>query len=407
MVLITKIKIENFRGIRKTEIDGLRQVNIFIGRNGVGKSSILEAIYLASAWCKEESDVLKVLEKTPDKKVDYIIYRRGLRGNWNTAREFLWHNLDIEKPIVISLSFNGESSNVLDFIIIYRDDLGGVWLDVKDILQKPLIVERLIEFLREKIIFDRLKIYKEFQALLTDLPLFNYWYRKVSDYTGKRIEEPLLRGKNLRDLYVQVLETTIGDVIRFFNSIIFLDDFLIRGLETYEHVYWKKILSVRADKTLVNMLNEGLETNVDGLSYAPVDSGYVLMVLLKNTSVRIDDLGSGSRDVLVRLMPLVTVKDTAALLEEPENHLHPGGLYIFMKYLLRIAKENNLQLFISTHSIELVTFAYRLSGELGIDTRVFFLEKEEDDTVTYRVLEKIDVDTLRKLGLDPRFLDII
>ena len=42
------LKIENYRGIRTTELDNLAQVNLLFGKNNCGKSSILEALLLVS-----------------------------------------------------------------------------------------------------------------------------------------------------------------------------------------------------------------------------------------------------------------------------------------------------------------------------------------------------------------------
>jgi len=47
--MIRSIEIENLRGISRGAVDGLTQVNIFLGKNGSGKSTVLEAIYIASA----------------------------------------------------------------------------------------------------------------------------------------------------------------------------------------------------------------------------------------------------------------------------------------------------------------------------------------------------------------------
>ena len=41
-----KLKIENFRGIKSLEIDDLAQVNLFVGKNGCGKTSVLETVFL-------------------------------------------------------------------------------------------------------------------------------------------------------------------------------------------------------------------------------------------------------------------------------------------------------------------------------------------------------------------------
>jgi len=43
--LIREVSIDNFKGIKRCEIKDLRKVNLFIGKNGCGKPSIMEAIY--------------------------------------------------------------------------------------------------------------------------------------------------------------------------------------------------------------------------------------------------------------------------------------------------------------------------------------------------------------------------
>jgi len=50
--VISSISISNFRGIKSGRIDGLTNINVLIGANGAGKSTVLEAIYLASAWAE-------------------------------------------------------------------------------------------------------------------------------------------------------------------------------------------------------------------------------------------------------------------------------------------------------------------------------------------------------------------
>lgn len=46
--MFKKIEIERFRGIRHASIEGLRQINLFFGKNNCGKSSLLESLFLAS-----------------------------------------------------------------------------------------------------------------------------------------------------------------------------------------------------------------------------------------------------------------------------------------------------------------------------------------------------------------------
>lgn len=40
------LTIKNFRGIQELKIDNLNQINIFVGENGIGKTTLLEALYI-------------------------------------------------------------------------------------------------------------------------------------------------------------------------------------------------------------------------------------------------------------------------------------------------------------------------------------------------------------------------
>ena len=46
MALISKLKVECFRGIKNLQIDDLERINLFVGDNNCGKTSVLEAIQL-------------------------------------------------------------------------------------------------------------------------------------------------------------------------------------------------------------------------------------------------------------------------------------------------------------------------------------------------------------------------
>jgi len=44
--MYTSLSIKNFRAFQTLEVEGLKRVNLFTGRNNSGKTSVLEAVYL-------------------------------------------------------------------------------------------------------------------------------------------------------------------------------------------------------------------------------------------------------------------------------------------------------------------------------------------------------------------------
>ena len=44
--MYTSLSIKNFRAFQSLEVEGLKRVNLFTGRNNSGKTSVLEAVYL-------------------------------------------------------------------------------------------------------------------------------------------------------------------------------------------------------------------------------------------------------------------------------------------------------------------------------------------------------------------------
>jgi len=46
--MITKIEIDNFRGIREGALEGLAPLSILVGANNSGKSTALESLYLGA-----------------------------------------------------------------------------------------------------------------------------------------------------------------------------------------------------------------------------------------------------------------------------------------------------------------------------------------------------------------------
>lgn len=71
---ITKLELTNFRNYKKLKLNNFKQKNIIVGSNGVGKTSILEAIYVGSITktfkSNQDSVLIKKSEISSSIKID-------------------------------------------------------------------------------------------------------------------------------------------------------------------------------------------------------------------------------------------------------------------------------------------------------------------------------------------------
>ena len=361
--MLKSISIKNFRGIQRCSIDDFADVNAFLGRNGSGKSTILESIYLASDWAYHYDKLHK------ENKVTYIILRRTGRGNWTKSRDVLWFGMDTNREVEINLTFTSGAKMI--FSLFNFDSEGHTWLKVPDGLR-----------MRQEYDYCNISIWSF-----------------LSKKTKSQMEIPIDNKNKLTDRY--------GKVIEFLENVTLIDTKILMNPKLVEDFTWAKILSKRLDKHITKMIREGFESDAEDITYMPIGGTNVLALKLSNTTVRIDDLGDGARNAVMIASILLTLNNTAVLIEEPENNQHPGGLKTLIEFILKSAKERKLQIFLSTHSIETFRILDKLCDDIGLRLKTFFLERNKDGLVDVRSMERVDVDTLIKLGLDPRFLNVM
>lgn len=361
---ITSLRVENFRALKSAHLNGLEQLTILIGKNGAGKSSVLEALYLTSSFIDNKDAIRRI------GKFDYAVNRRGGRGNWDGSRHILWFSMNTDEDILVELSTNNQTYS---FMIPYRDS--DVWLKIPDNV-KSLLGSH----------YDRYDLLGRGSIV-------------KSSETGELAHIP-------SNVYTRIREA-LRKELRSLESMIFIDHQLLSQPDKIEDFAWSKVLARRLDKEIVQMIREEFEVDAEGLTYMPIGGTNALALQLSKTAVRIDDLGDGARGAILASLILLATNPKTILIEEPEIHMHPTGLKVFTEFILKLARRKGSQIIASTHSIEFTAIASKLAEDLGINMSILFLERSPEGVVTYRRLSGVDADTLRKLGLDPRFLYVI
>ena len=91
--------------------------------------------------------------------------------------------------------------------------------------------------------------------------------------------------------------------------------------------------------------------------------------------------GFGVNQSLYILIKLLKKSTQLAFIEEPEIHLHPTAQAKLVDLFTEIIKNENKQIFITTHSESIVSSVLTkiAKGELAINDVQFYLAKSEDD----------------------------
>ncbi|MBZ4644241.1 MAG: ATPase protein [Deferribacteraceae bacterium] len=332
--MIKKVKIENFRSIKNQEIE-LKNYTIFIGDNGTGKTSFLEAINFALSpsflsgrikhtdfYNGEDNPInievefkenLKaqlpdgyVKQEIPFKQVLLKIKFRGRKAPEKAFSDLVVIEHRIEPSESVSRTANGWS--------IKRK--GGSDFNFRDHLLALSIIET------------------------EDLPR--------SFYFNKGRDKQLQRGFN----------SSINTVFDDFNWRFLKNERSKDFFSDKNKIEKEKILDlIDIKENVFNKLNGKLKifgieevdiSFIDGKS--PFNNAFLSRK--KDIDLPVKYLGSGV-EMIISLMFLETMASMSKeklviLIDEPELHLHPSLQYKLSEYLENISK--NHQVIVSTHS---------------------------------------------------------
>lgn len=299
--MINKIEIDKFKGIEKIEIDNLNKINIFVGANNSKKTTVLEAISLFNI-----NDVENLRRILSGRK--YIGYEEILNS-------FFYNLNTFEDPIIMLF----EKENKRELKISCEKKVMEVSFSEKEI------------FNGESSNINQKSIYK---FLLDNKPSIEI-----------KVENNSIGFSSLNNVKESniVYIPTNREISKLADN--------IRKLQNY-----KKI----------DELTEILKCYDKNLQKIYVD-GYNIFVDLDNVdkSLSIGTMGEGFISSLIIISNLLVAggnnKEVIILIDEIENGLYRTALKKLIETILKLIKEYNIQLFITTHSEEFLKEFYKLN----------------------------------------------
>ena len=311
--MLKSIQIEGFRGIRTGKLEGLSRINILIGPNGCGKSTILEAIHItAASWFRH--DVIN------EERISNLRKRRNEKNFSGWSFKHLY-----QTPVVITLSIGGAN-------IPYKVTISP---NGNSLSHDPAALENNSpphEFLRK--------------LLFLDAP------RALSNIVENQLwKEAFLLGAH-------------NDLMALF-----------------EKIYGRRV--------------RNLTFTLDG----------DLLVDIEPVPLRLDDLGGGMRIAFRLLLAALMTGGSALLLEEFDAYQYKTSLEKLAEALCDIADRRDVQLFMTTHSLESVHAFLTAAAPRADDwIKVFPLSLDAEGELRTRGMPRSDALGLMAAGMDLRDL---
>lgn len=349
--MLTRIHIEGFKGFKNTEIMPLRKVNLILGGQNVGKTSLLEAVYLGAS------------------PVDQA---QNLPGVFRLAE-----GRDMQR--FLEMTFKGVE--------------GRIWLDLGAGYVSRKMLTHLDEESSNRSSGRSLITYidaKEFVSMsgadFYDLVTHGIGFRQSIDSDGKskRISELTSYESGLfcSPLAIPVNPPSQAEAVRLLDQVVLK----------------------RKKRTLLEALRR-IEPRLEDIHSLSPDGEQRVYLELDGlpTAVPLPQLGHGFSRLLHLYCSLLVTKAKLALMDEVENGVHYASLPILFQGVHDMAATQGVQTLMTTHSWDCIRAAYQTFADADAlqDFQLIRLEREGDNVRAVVMNDEL-LDTVMEAGYEVR-----
>lgn len=371
--MIESVEIKNFKSIKQKHFH-LRNLNVLLGLNGMGKSSFIQNL-LAFRQSKN------ILTGRLDLNGEYV--------KIGTTKDALYQ---YSKKSPFSTQFKFTNTDLIDFVFDYK--IEADFFTTKD--KKPSKnVEGLIlrPYLGKESLFD-----DSFQYL-----------------NANRAEPKTVNQKN----YTQVVELrnlgNHGEYTAHFIETFGNDDIEIDGLIHPDSKVKDEVMNEEyIVKTLINQINlwmGEISPNVNIRTTSISSENILLEYVFKQPNMgntnrfKPENVGFGITYGLPVVVAILKSKPGDLLiLENPESHIHPKG-QAQLGRLMALAAMNGVQIIVETHSDHIVNGVRVAVKEGSIDCNkaiIYYFEKVVRSDEQYSKITDIEIDLKGELSEYPK-----
>jgi len=333
--MFKSFSIKNFRCFNALDINQLGRVNLISGKNNVGKSALLEAIYLHLGG----GNPLLSINVNKFRGLEPFI--SDVENTWG----WLFSNLSIDKPIIINSIDDTEVNHLLKIAL---QNLNKITVSAS---------EKSSSSSEESLVSDTIS--NSFQL--------EFCYKKNKEKEKKRISRI-----NNGQLEVDNLPSSVFPTSYFVGT-------RNRSLREDASLF-SKLEEIKKDNEVLRVMQE-MEPRLKRLAVAVVNNVPTIRGDFGGERlIPLSLVGEGMCRLLSIITRILLAKDAVVLIDEIENGIHHSILERFWEVIAEAAIRSNCQIIATTHSRECVLAAHTIFSEnKKYDFAYHRLDRTKDD----------------------------
>lgn len=347
-IMLRRISVENFRALREFRMAGLGRVNLLVGTNNCGKTSILEAIHILAAMGQ------------PDALIESVAGRREVPDVADTYVE------------IGHLFFGHRAQDGAAFAVLGADE--GAPRRVSASVGRRAIGEPSFRERRNPGLLSH-RLFFGAGDRVSDLGFRVEWQ---DGERGVTIDVPLVRGGEvpLRGVSFTSEEDTRAPV-RFIRT---------GGLTQTETLALFDSTVLTQDEPVVLDAVHAIEPTIERMasvtSRGPSEPGGIVM-MVSGQRIPAGSMGDGITRLLGLALALVGAKGGVLLVDEIDTGLHYTVLTKMWRLVLETAARLDVQVFATTHSRDCYEALAEVAEPGRHDVSLQRIERDKPEAIAY------------------------
>ncbi|WP_457744758.1 AAA family ATPase [Sulfurimonas sp.] len=322
------IEIKQYKCFKDLEVDNLKRVNLIGGKNNIGKTAFLEACYLLS-------NSFNIFKSDPNYK-----------SNTGSQLNRDWFHFEIIK-LLISIKQNRDTTNFLLEWLLEEFELN-------DIVSFQIMINT-----KFRLTLDNDVLIPEHFGTQAwgNWGIFNISKFRDSSYYNK------IYKKNHKP---QLDNYTFSSICNIENIKDMIDELKLNEKYNLLNQYLQEIFQVEQVDIIKNKI----------------------MLKQYGTFKSLNEFGDGIKHFINILVIMFSHKNTTIYLDEIENGIHFENIDKLWEIIFKVSKEQNIQVFATTHSRECINSYSKISEQLQENNISFInLSKNEKNEIVVVVLD--------------------